>query len=81
MSYDQDGTAGVGALGIVSETDRETRRAAALLEGKRFVGVEITDHYAGVAEQRIRETLGLASRGDQDALPFGDNTDRSGGAA
>jgi hypothetical protein len=30
MSYDQDGTAGVGTLGIVSETDRETRRAAAL---------------------------------------------------
>jgi site-specific DNA-methyltransferase (adenine-specific) len=58
-----------------------TTGAAALLEGKRFVGVEITDHYAGVAEQRIRETLGLASRGDQDALPFGDNTDRSGGAA
>jgi hypothetical protein len=30
VSYDQDGSAGVGTLGIVSETDRETRQKARL---------------------------------------------------
>lgn len=44
---------------------------AALVEGRRFVGCEITDHYAEVAESRIREATGdAATRGDQGALPF-----------
>ncbi|MDW4909415.1 DNA methyltransferase, partial [Streptomyces sp. ADMS] len=30
---------------------------AALREGRRFVGVELSSHYAGVAEQRLQRAL------------------------
>ena len=48
-----------------------TTGAAAVLEGRRFVGVEMVPHYQQVAERRIREAEGQAvRRGDQDALDF-----------
>lgn len=40
-----DPCAGSGSTGI-----------AALAEGRKFVGIEITDHYAAVARQRLQET-------------------------
>jgi site-specific DNA-methyltransferase (adenine-specific) len=37
---------------------------AALLEGRRFVGIELSEHYAGVADDRCRGVLGPRT-GDQ----------------
>lgn len=49
-----------------------TTGVAAVLEGRRFVGVEMTENYAAVAERRIREAQGQAvDRGDQAAIDFG----------
>lgn len=49
-----------------------TTGAAAVIEGRRFVGVEMVEHYREVAERRIREARGQAvPRGEQDALDFG----------
>ena len=49
-----------------------TTGVAAVIEGRRFVGVEMVEHYAQVAERRIREAQGHAvPRGDQDAFDFG----------
>ena len=40
---------------------------AALQEGLNFVGIEVTDHYADIAEERLKRTLqGLADDADQD---------------
>ena len=48
-----------------------TTGVAAILEGRRFIGVEMVPHYQQVAERRIREAEGQAvRRGDQDALNF-----------
>jgi len=50
-----------------------TTGVAAMLEGRRFVGVEMVEHYQQVAERRIREAQGLVvDKGDQGALTFGD---------
>lgn len=50
-----------------------TTGVAAVIEGRRFVGVELAGHYAEVAERRIREAQGQAvPRGDQPALDFGE---------
>ena len=44
---------------------------AAMLEGRKFVGVEMVEHYQRIAERRIREAQGQAvTRGDQGALDF-----------
>jgi site-specific DNA-methyltransferase (adenine-specific) len=49
-----------------------TTGVAALLEGRNFIGVEMTDHYHAVAERRLNEAAGnYQPRGDQDALDFG----------
>ena len=49
-----------------------TTGVAAMLEGRRFIGVEMVPHYQQVAERRIREARGEAvARGEQDALDFG----------
>lgn len=49
-----------------------TTGVAAVLEGRRFIGCEMTEHFAQVAERRIREAQGQAvPRGDQEALDFG----------
>lgn len=49
-----------------------TTGVASMIEGRRFVGVELTEHYRTVAERRIREAQGQAiTRGDQPALDFG----------
>ena len=46
---------------------------AAMLEGRRFIGVEMVEHYQRVAERRIREAQGLVvDKGDQAALDFGE---------
>ena len=46
-----------------------TTGIAAVLERRRFVGVEMVDHYRQVAERRIREAQGQAvPRGDQEAF-------------
>jgi site-specific DNA-methyltransferase (adenine-specific) len=48
-----------------------TTGVAAALERRRFIGAELTDHYAEVAERRIRTAAGQAlPKGTQDALPF-----------
>jgi site-specific DNA-methyltransferase (adenine-specific) len=53
-----------------------TTGVAAVLERRRFVGVELTEHYAGVAERRIRESTGEpVPRGMQDALDLSTPTD------
>lgn len=53
-----------------------TTGVAAVLERRRFVGVELTEHYAGVAERRIRESTGEpVPRGMQDALDLSAPTD------
>lgn len=50
-----------------------TTGVAAILEGRRFVGVEMVEHYQRVAERRIREAQGQAVvKGDQGALDFGE---------
>ena len=49
-----------------------TTGVAAMIEGRRFVGVEMVEHYQQVAERRIREAQGQAvQKGDQGALDFG----------
>ena len=49
-----------------------TTGVAAMLEGRRFIGVEMVPHYQQVAERRIREARGEAvARGEQDVLDFG----------
>jgi len=49
-----------------------TTGVAAILEGRRFVGVEMVEHYAEVAKRRILTASGQAvSDGEQDALDFG----------
>jgi site-specific DNA-methyltransferase (adenine-specific) len=46
-----------------------TTGVAAVIEGRQFVGVEMTEHFAAVAERRIREALGQAVPGaEQPAL-------------
>ena len=43
-----------------------------MIEGRRFIGCEMTEHYAEIATRRIREAQGQAvTRGDQAALDFG----------
>ena len=50
-----------------------TTGVAAMIEGRRFVGVEMVEHYQHIAERRIREAQGLAvDKGDQGALTFGE---------
>lgn len=50
-----------------------TTGCAAILEGRRFIGVEMVPHFQQVAERRIREAQGEAiARGEQDALDFGE---------
>jgi site-specific DNA-methyltransferase (adenine-specific) len=52
-----------------------TTGVAAMLERRRFVGVEMVPHYQQVAERRIREAQGQAvAKGDQDAFDFGEAT-------
>ena len=49
-----------------------TTGVAAMLERRRFIGVEMVEHYQRVAERRIREAQGQAvEKGDQAALDFG----------
>jgi len=49
-----------------------TTGVAAILEGRRFIGVEMTEHYHAVAERRLAEAVGnYQPDGDQDALDFG----------
>lgn len=49
-----------------------TTGVAAIVEGRRFIGCEKVDHYAEIAERRIREARGEGmDRGDQRALPMG----------
>lgn len=53
-----------------------TTGAAAILEGRRFIGVEMVEHYAEVAIRRILTAAGeRVGRDEQDGLDFG------GGAA
>ncbi|WP_082761825.1 DNA-methyltransferase [Mycolicibacterium mucogenicum] len=49
-----------------------TTGAAAVLEGRRFIGIEHSEHYVDVAERRIRTAAGQAVDGadDQPALDF-----------
>lgn len=50
-----------------------TTGVAAMLEGRRFIGVEMVGHYRDVAERRIREAQGQSvARAEQDSLDFGD---------
>ena len=52
-----------------------TTGVAAMLERRRFVGVEMVPGHQQVAERRIREAQGQAvDRGDQGALDFGEVT-------
>ena len=49
-----------------------TTGVACMIEGRKFLGAEMTAHFAEVAERRIREAQGQAiDRGDQAALDFG----------
>jgi site-specific DNA-methyltransferase (adenine-specific) len=49
-----------------------TTGVAAMLERRKFIGVEMLSHFAAIAERRIREAQGLSvSKGDQAALDFG----------
>ena len=53
-----------------------TTGAAAVIEGRKFIGVEMVEHYAEVAKRRILTALGeRTEREEQDVLDFG------GGAA
>lgn len=53
-----------------------TTGVAAMIEGRKFVGVEMVDEFAKVSERRIREAQGQAvKRGEQDSF------DLTGGAA
>jgi len=42
---------------------------ASLLEGRNFVGIEVTDHYAGVAEKRLAEAARQVREGTADTEP------------
>jgi site-specific DNA-methyltransferase (adenine-specific) len=47
-----------------------TTGVAAVLEGRRFIGVEITEHYAALTARRLREARGqYVDRGTQTAIP------------
>jgi len=49
-----------------------TTGVAAMAEGRRFVGVEMVEHYQAISQRRIQEARGLSvPRGDQDAFDFG----------
>lgn len=49
-----------------------TTGVAAMIEGRKFVGAEMIEHYREISERRIREAQGLATdKGDQAALDFG----------
>ena len=49
-----------------------TTGVAAIVEGRRFIGCEKVDHYAEIAERRIREARGEGmDRGSQRALALG----------
>lgn len=49
-----------------------TTGVAALIEGRRFLGIELSDHYADIAVRRCREAQYQAvAKGDQAALDFG----------
>ncbi|MFD0405352.1 DNA-methyltransferase [Kitasatospora sp. NPDC127116] len=48
-----------------------TTGVAALLEGRDFVGIEVTDHYASIAEQRLAETARQIAAGTSDTEPNG----------
>ncbi|HKO27580.1 MAG TPA: site-specific DNA-methyltransferase [Solirubrobacteraceae bacterium] len=48
-----------------------TTGAAALIEGRKFIGVEMSEHYAGVAANRLRTVQrGYRDDGQQGALEF-----------
>jgi site-specific DNA-methyltransferase (adenine-specific) len=50
-----------------------TTGVAALLEGRNFIGVEMTEHYHDVAARRLAEAAGdYQPRGEQGALTFGE---------
>ncbi len=50
-----------------------TTGVAALLEGRNFIGVEMTEHYHDVAERRLAEAAGdYQPKGDQPSLFGGD---------
>jgi site-specific DNA-methyltransferase (adenine-specific) len=50
-----------------------TTGVAAMLEGRRFLGVELVENYQRIAERRIREAQGqTVARGAQSALNFGE---------
>ena len=54
-----------------------TTGVAAMIEGRRFIGVEMTPHFAEVAERRIREAQGQAvPKGDQGAFDLRTATDQ-----
>ncbi|MGW3185723.1 DNA-methyltransferase [Kitasatospora sp. NPDC001119] len=50
-----DFTAGSGSTGV-----------AAILEGRSFLGIELTEHYADIAEERLAEAKRTADSADQD---------------
>jgi site-specific DNA-methyltransferase (adenine-specific) len=51
-----------------------TTGVAALLEGRQFIGVEMTDHYAKIAARRLNEASGLyVAKNGQEVLNFGDD--------
>lgn len=53
-----------------------TTGVAAMLERRRFIGSELTPHYAEVAERRIREAQGQAvPKGDQQAFDLSGTAD------
>lgn len=48
-----------------------TTGVAAVLEGRKFIGVEMVPHFVSIAQRRIQEAQGMAvARGSQDALEF-----------
>lgn len=52
-----------------------TTGAAALIENRRFIGIEVTDHFAAVSERRIREASGKEIPGaEQVALELSTTT-------
>jgi site-specific DNA-methyltransferase (adenine-specific) len=50
-----------------------TTGVAAVMEGRRFIGTELTEHYAEVAAERLRTVKrGHRSDGLQDGFDFGE---------
>jgi site-specific DNA-methyltransferase (adenine-specific) len=50
-----------------------TTGCAAVMEGRRFVGVEMVSHYQQVAQRRILTAAGtVTEKGEQTALDFGE---------